>query len=104
MLVVSVEEPVELPVALGSLEVLGVVAEPVPVASVLEAPEVVPVAELVSVALPVPLMLPVEPVVAGGDDVLVSFMSVLLRVASRLQPAKPRARAARVATRVSFGR
>lgn len=87
-------EPVEL-----ELEELGVIVE-----SVLEDVEPLAVPE----ALPdaVPLMLPLVVLVLEGCEAeleaLVSVDSVLLRVAWRLQPAKPSVSAASAETRVIF--
>ena len=81
--------------------------EPEVLVSVLVEP-VAPVAplEVEPVALPLPLMLPLA--VPEAPDVDVSelvpdvLVSELLRVASRLQPAKPSVRAARAETNVTF--
>lgn len=101
LLVSFVLEPV-VPVLVPEVPVEPVVpVVPVALVSVVDEP-VEPVVELgvdVPDVLLVPLMLPlVLPVV----DVSVVVVSVLLRVASRLQPARPRASAASAETSVSF--
>lgn len=97
-------EPLVEPVPLVELPVLPVLG--VALGSAVVEPEVLPVVEplVVPVVELLPLVVPVVllPVLDGCEDVSEVDASVLLRVVSRLQPAKPSAEAASADRSVSF--